>query len=210
MPTTAASPSSAPSRLRRRVTAAAAAGVLALAAGCGSDGGTEPPSGSGQNAQWFVAGDGSITVLAASEREPAPDVSGQTLDGGTFSLADHEGDVVVLNVWASWCAPCRAESPGLERVWQSTRSQGVQFVGVNVKDSEASARAFVRRFDLTYPSIYDQPGRVPLAFGGTLPPAAIPSTLVLDRQGRVAARALGGLTERELRRVVERVAQEDA
>ncbi|MGH8867175.1 MAG: TlpA family protein disulfide reductase [Actinomycetes bacterium] len=191
---------------RSRAAAALVCVLVAVLSGCAADSGGAATGGADQDAQRFVAGDGSIEVVAPSEREPAVDVSGDTFTGGTLSLADYRGEVVVLNVWASWCAPCRVESPGLERVWSDVRSQGVQFVGVNVKDSEASARAFVRRFGISYPMVDDQPGRVPLAFGGTLPPAAIPSTLVLDRSGRVAARALGGVTESELRDVIDTVA----
>lgn len=189
-------------------TAAAVLGLFCVLAGC-SAGGSGEAAADGESTR-FVGGSGSVSVLPPSERGPAPGFSGPTLDGGRFSLSDHRGKVVVVNVWASWCAPCRAEAPGLERVASSTRSQGVQFVGVDVKDQPDAARAFVHRFGLGYPSISDQPGRIPLLFHGTLPPAAIPSTLVIDRQGRVAARGLGGLTEAELRKVVTRIAGETA
>ena len=152
--------------------------------------------------QGFVAGDGSVTVLAADERQPAPSIVGETLDGGTFTLADHLGQVVVLNVWASWCAPCRAEAPILEEVWQDTEPLGVQFVGLDTRDSDAAARAFVDRFGITYPNVIDRDGRLQLRFGDSLPPQAIPSTVVVDRQGRVAARALGKVSAATLRTMI--------
>jgi peroxiredoxin len=151
----------------------------------------------------FVAGDGSIVVVAPEQRRPAPDVRGTTLDGSTFTLADHKGEVVVLNVWASWCAPCRAEAPTLAEVSTQMKSRGVTFVGIDTRDSPATAASFVDRFHLTYPSIVDPDGRVQLLFGDSLPPQAIPSTVIIDREGRVAARALGRVDGATLRGLIE-------
>jgi peroxiredoxin len=151
----------------------------------------------------FVAGDGSFIVLDQSQRQPAPELAGETLDGDTFTLADTRGDVVLLNVWASWCAPCRAEAPILQKVWEDVEGEGVQFVGLDTRDSDAAARAFVNRFGLTYPNVIDRDGQLQLLFGETLPPQAIPSTLLIDRQGRVAARALGKVSESTLRGLLE-------
>ena len=184
--------------LTRLLVAASTALVLVLA-GCGSSSGTDataPDSG-------FVAGDGSIVVLPESQRVAAPDVTGPTLDGGTFRLADHRGEVVVLNVWASWCAPCRAEAPGLAALSKEYADQGVQFVGLDTRDSDVSARAFVEKFGIDYPNVIDSDGRLQLLFGDSLPPQAIPSTLVIDPQGRVAARALGKVSESSLRGMIE-------
>ena len=128
---------------------------------------------------------------AAAARDEPVRFRGTTLDGGTFDVADHRGEVVVVNVWGSWCPPCIAEAPDLQEVWSEVRGRGVQFVGVDFRDNTAAARAHERRFGVTYPSIEDQAGRVLLALRGSLPPRAIPSTLVLDRRGRVAARVLG-------------------
>lgn len=151
----------------------------------------------------YVAGDGSFVLLDPEDRQPAPQISGTTLDGGTIDLADARGDVVLLNVWASWCAPCRAEAPILEQVWQDVQDEGVQFIGLDTRDSDAAANAFVERFGLTYPSIIDRDGRLQLRFGDTLPPQAIPSTVFIDRQGRVAGRALGKVSESTLRGLLE-------
>lgn len=177
-----------------------AAASLALAA-CSS-------AGTSSADQGFVAGDGSIVVLAPDDRQPAPAIAGTTLDGSTVDLADHLGDVVVLNVWASWCAPCRAEAPTLQELSQELADDGVQFVGLNTRDSEASADGFVKSFGVTYPSIVDQDGRLQLRFGDSLPPQAIPSTVVVDREGRVAARALGKVSDASLRGIIESILAE--
>ena len=185
----------------RRLAAAFLGAVLAVAAltACSSsaaDTGTGTDSG-------FVAGDGSLVVLPPAQRAPAPDLVGTTLDGAEFRLSDHLGEVVVMNVWASWCAPCRAEAPTLAAVAEELAPLGVQFVGLDTRDSDASARAFVERFGIPYPNVIDRDGRLQLLFADTLPPQAIPSTLVIDTEGRVAARALGRVSESSLRGIVE-------
>ena len=190
---------SAASRPSRRVgisiTLTAAAMLLSA---CGS-----APRASSATQEGFVAGDGSLVVLPQSQREPAPDLQGTTLDGGTFRLADHRGEVVVVNVWASWCAPCRAEAPDLVAVSKDFAGKGVTFVGLDTRDSDVPARAFVTRFGITYPSVIDRDGRLQLLFAGSLPPQAIPSTLVIDRDGLVAARELGIVSESSLRGMIE-------
>jgi thiol-disulfide isomerase/thioredoxin len=179
------------------MTALVAALVAALVlTGCGDSAG----SGTGSD-QGFVAGDGSIVVLPADQRVTAPQLEGRTLTGETFRLADHLGEVVVLNVWASWCAPCRAEAPTLARL--AEEYDEVRFIGLNTRDSDVSARAFDERYGVTYPSVIDRDGRLQLLFADSLPPQAIPSTLVIDRQGRVAARILGRASESTLRGVIE-------
>lgn len=174
------------------------AATAALLAGCSIGAGGSADDGTG-----FVSGDGSIVVLDGSQRRPAPDITGPTLDGGTYSLAAERGKVVIMNVWASWCAPCRAEAPALERTWTEFRARPVSFVGLNTRDSMASADGYVRQFGITYPSIVDTDGRIQLLFRDTLPPQAIPSTVVIDQEGRVAARILGEVTESSLRGVID-------
>jgi thiol-disulfide isomerase/thioredoxin len=192
----------------RRVVAVVTLAVTAclLVAGCGS---TDSAAAAGPDSG-FVAGDGSIVVLPENERADAPDVAGPTLDGGSFRLADHLGEVVVLNVWASWCAPCRAEAPGLAALSAEYGPDGVQFVGLDTRDSDVAARAFAERFGITYPNVIDRDGRQQLLFGGTLPPQAIPTTLVIDRQGRVAGRALGKVSDSTLRGMIEPLLAEKA
>jgi len=167
--------------------------VLAAAVLLTACGGNDTPSGSG-----FVAGDGSLVTIDAANRQPAPQISGTDLDGAQISLSDYRGKVVVLNVWASWCAPCRAEAPVLQQVSKDLANEDVQFIGLDTRDSDTSARAFVDRFGITYPNLIDRDGALQLQFAGTLPPQAIPSTIVIDPQGRVAGRALGKVSESTL------------
>lgn len=176
--------------------------TIALA-GCSSAGAQEGVGDA--EAAGFVAGDGSITLLDPAQRQPAPAINGPLLGSGTFELGSLRGKVVVLNVWASWCAPCRAEAPILERAWKDLSDEGVQFVGLDTRDSLAAAEAFVERFGITYPNVIDEAGLLQLQFRDTLPPQAIPSTVVIDADGRVAARILGKVTEASLKAVVSEV-----
>jgi len=154
--------------------------------------------------QGFVSGKGAITSLPVADRKKPGDVSGTTIDGKPVSLADNAGKVVVVNVWGSWCAPCRAEAPMLADAARQLGKRGVVFLGINSRDpSEAAARAFVRRFAVPYPSIYDQTGRTLLAFHGTLTPNSVPSTVVIDKQGRVASSVLGEITRTTLDDLVD-------
>ena len=141
--------------------------------------------------QGYVSGDGTVTQLAPAERKDPVDVAGRTLDGARLDLREFRGEVVVLNVWASWCPPCVAEADDLQEVHEATEDEGVRFVGINTENDVAAARAHERRFGVTYPSIGSDGGRVLLQLRGSLPPTATPSTLVLDRTGRVAARVVG-------------------
>jgi thiol-disulfide isomerase/thioredoxin len=159
----------------------------------------------------YVEGTGVVTIVPPADRQQAPAFSGPLLGGsGEFDLAQAKGDVVVLNVWASWCPPCRSEAPALQAVSAELTDQDVQFVGINVRDNETDARAFEQEFGLTYPSVVDTDSALLLAFRDTLPPSAIPSTLVIDRKGRVAARILDEVTQTSLRDLVADIAAENA
>ena len=172
-----------------RLSAAALAAVLALS-GCA--GGTEIETG-GEDDR-FISGDGSATVFEAGEREAAPEVTGTTFDGEDLALSDYAGEILVLNVWASWCGPCRAEQPVLDEVHAEYGDLGVEFLGVNIKDNETAAVAYTDNKGVPYPSLYDQPGEIPQAFRDTVPPRAIPSTLVIDPDANLAARVIGPTT----------------
>lgn len=185
------------SRTRARatlLTAGAAVAALTLSA-CGS-GGT---SGGGGDTN-FVTGDNGIDTVERGERTAAPDLSGKTVDGGQLDVADYKGEVVVLNVWGSWCSPCRAEAKNFAKVSKRYDGKGVQFVGINTRDtSTGTALAFEKDAGITYPSLYDPTGKLMLRFEkGTLNPQLIPSTLVIDRDGKIAARALQALGEEDL------------
>lgn len=139
----------------------------------------------------FVAARGG-NFIELDQREPAPAVRAETLDGETLDLADLEGPVLV-NFWASWCAPCAQEAPHLQAVHRAYGPRGLHVVGVNVRDNAANARSFERDFGVGYPSWFDRPGSIAAAFGG-IGPAGLPSTILLDAEHRVAARLFGAVS----------------
>jgi thiol-disulfide isomerase/thioredoxin len=123
-------------------------------------------------------------------------------------LSDFAGRVVVINIWGSWCAPCRTETPELEKVFTATKTLGVQFLGIDVRDDRSAAKDFVTDRRVTYPSIFDPPMRTAIALGRNYPTSVVPTTMVLDRQHRVAAVFLPALLAEDLQPVVERIAAE--
>ncbi|KQH78284.1 alkyl hydroperoxide reductase [Mycobacterium gordonae] len=163
----------------------------------------------------FVSPGGKTDILydpPQSRGRPGP-LSGPSLTdpSRTLSLNDFPGQVVVINVWGQWCGPCRAEIGQLQRVYDATRDSGVSFLGIDVRDnSREAAQDFVNDRHVTFPSIYDPPMRTLIAFGGKYPTTVIPSTLVLDRQHRVAAVFLRELLAEDLLPVVQRIAAESA
>jgi thiol-disulfide isomerase/thioredoxin len=173
------------------VTAAFVA-AAALLAGCASDPLAEQyADGTTKN---YISGEGTISEIPLEERGEPVVFEGETDTGDTVSSADFAGEVLVLNFWYAGCPPCRVEAPDLEEVNQAFADDGVSFLGVNVRDQAAQSLSFAKTLGVTYPSVMDaDEGNMLLAFSGTVAPNAVPTTLVIDKQGRVAARILGAI-----------------
>ena len=167
-----------------------AAVVQLVAVGCGgpaaSDGGFQ-----------FTAPTPAGEVIAVSQRSAAPAFAGERLDGSAFDSSELAGNIAVINFWGSWCPPCRVESPEFQQVYSQLQDQGVQFLGVDVKDQRQLAQAFTESAGVLYPSLFDPSGEVAVAFRG-FPANAVPSTIVLDAQGQVAAVYTGALAQQDL------------
>ncbi|MFC5928007.1 TlpA family protein disulfide reductase [Cryobacterium melibiosiphilum] len=144
----------------------------------------------------YIAGDGSITEIASADRGDPVEFAGLTETGEPVASADYLGEVTVVNFWYASCAPCRAEADDLQSLNAQFEGKGASFLGVNVRDQAANALAFSETYGVTYPSVLDvDDGGMQLAFSGSIPPNAVPTTLVLDAEGRVAARILGAIAE---------------
>ncbi|MFI7385169.1 TlpA family protein disulfide reductase [Streptomyces sp. NPDC049813] len=183
----------------RVMIAAATLGALSLSA-CGS--GT---SGGGGETNYVTGKDG-ISTVAKDERKPVGQLKGETLQGTHLDVADYQGKVVVVNLWGSWCPPCRAEAPYLNKVAKSTKSKGVQFVGINARDNgKVQPKAFEDEFGISYPSLYDPAGKLLLSGfpKGTVSLQGIPATVVLDRDGKIAAREFGAVDDKKLHKMID-------
>jgi len=135
-----------------------------------------------------------IAAAARGERPQAPDFTLERLDeDGELRLSSLRGQAVVVNAWASWCIPCREEAPFLEQIWRENRNRGLVVVGLDAKDFRKDARRFVRRFDMTYPIVYDGPGDVVARYDVT----GFPETFVLDREGRIVEAFVGSVNADE-------------
>ncbi|MFF3321191.1 TlpA family protein disulfide reductase [Streptomyces sp. NPDC002889] len=182
------------------LTALVAVGALTLSA-C-VDGGK---SGGGGDTN-FVTNTGGIDTVAKGKRVAPSKLAGETLDGKQLDVADFKGKVVVLNVWGSWCGPCRAEAAYFAKVAKETADKGVQFVGINTRDPEKGpAIAFEKDHGVGYPSLYDPIGKL-IVNGfprGSLNPQSVPTTIVLDREGKMAARSLKALDDQGLRKMLD-------
>ena len=190
---------------RPRLAALALATALALAGCSGTAAVSEGPS----TPQLKTLDTGQDGLIAVADRQPLPQLAGTTVKGAPLDVADYRGQVVVLNFWASWCPPCRAETPALLEVAAQTAPLGVQFVGINVKDERASAAAFERKQAVTYPSLHDQPGELLLRFRRIVPQTP-PTTLIVDREGRIAGFFAGQVRISDLLGPVEQIAGEPA
>ncbi|CUR54325.1 TlpA family protein disulfide reductase [Nocardioides sp.] len=150
---------------------------------------------SGAQSTSTALGVGAIEQIAPKDRKSVARITGRLLDGGTYDSAQNNGEVVVYNLWGSWCAPCRKEAPILAKVAAEYLNDGVRFVGVNVRDNDDAAKAFERKFGIDYPSLTTgSSSQALLAFGNALPPNAVPITLIVDRSGKLAARIIGVTT----------------
>ena len=150
----------------------------------------------------FIAGSGAVTKIAQSDRIAAPTISGMTLNGTQFTLT--QGKVAVVNVWASWCSPCRAEEPTLSAL--AKEYIDVQFVGILTRDNPVNAEAFTRTRKTPYPTLIDD--SILIGFRKSLPANAIPTTVVLDKNGKVAARISGSVTVASLSQLIDEVSGE--
>jgi thiol-disulfide isomerase/thioredoxin len=168
----------------------AVVGSALLAAGCGG-------VGTGASTEGFVSSNRAITVVPVDQRKPAPTLAGVDLHGTPLTSSELRGRsrLLVVNVWGSWCSPCRREAPVLADAARRNARRGVAFIGLLSRDKPPTALAFTRRFDVTYPSLQDPGGRLQLRFAGSLPSQGVPTTWLIDRDGRVAARVLGEVTK---------------
>lgn len=166
--------------MSRRIVLAVA--TLALVAGCGGGTGTDGSTGG------YVSPTGGITKVPAGDRKAAPEIKGVDLDGKDLTSADYAGKVLVVNVWGSWCPPCRKEAPALQEVSEQYADKNVQFLGVNVRDSPEPARAYEKKFGITFPSLDDYSQKSLLGFKDSLPAQGIPTTWIIDADGKVAVR----------------------
>jgi thiol-disulfide isomerase/thioredoxin len=191
---------------RAAVGALVAAAVVLGAAAC--DAGATAQDTAVGNGTSFVAGSYGTTVFSLGSRPKAPGVAGTTLTGSKFELSADRGSVVVMNFWGSWCTPCREEAPALGALARYFAGTDVRFIGVDIRDDPASAEGFMRTFRIGYPSLNDPNDMIALDFSGTVPPASIPTTLVIDRSGRIAARIVGQASYSGLKALIKQVKAE--
>ncbi|MGE9807394.1 TlpA family protein disulfide reductase [Janibacter sp. G1551] len=189
------------------------AGLAGLALAVGVSGCSADPNSAAEQAKsgdnkGFISGSGTFEQIPAGDRAEPVKLAGETLDGGSWDVADHRGDVVVVNVWASWCGPCVAEAPELRAVHEATKEDDVEFVGIDSREPPENGLAQQKAWGHTYPSLTDESGTLVLALQGKA--AATPTTAVLDREGRIAAVVLGAVTESTLTGLVEDTLAEGA
>lgn len=147
---------------------------------------------------------GTSVVIPPHLRKFPVSLVGSTWHGQRLDVATWRGHPLVLNIWASWCSPCREEAPALLQAYQALKPQGVNFVGIDAQDTSAGAADFTRQFQITYPSFVSKPSII-LSLSGAVSPNAIPTTLVLDSDGRIAGRIVGALDAKTLVSMVRAV-----
>jgi thiol-disulfide isomerase/thioredoxin len=183
----------------------AAAALLLGATGCSQDPNSIAAQAKAGDQKGYVSGDGAVETIPAAERGAPVQLEGELLDGSAWDIASTRGKVLVLNVWGSWCAPCVAEAPDLQKAWEGIQADRVpaQFVGIDFREDPARGAAFLKKAGITYPSLTDESGVAILALQGKAP--TVPTTLVLDPQGRIAARVNGPASASTLRGLVDDV-----
>lgn len=149
----------------------------------------------------FVGATSQGHTIAVADRKAVGTVTGSLLDGGNFRLADYTGKVVVINFWASWCVPCQTEMPQFDLLYRQVKTQGIQFVGIDAKDTRSGGRSFVQANDISYPIVWDEQARTALQLG-KVPSVSLPFTVIVDKQQRIAAVYLGALQPADLRPVI--------
>lgn len=189
---------------RRALLALAAAPAVLVVAGCARRAGSNSTAGQGSDPRL-----GTVETFIGEQRKAAPPITGELLDGSPFDLTGWRGRVVMVNFWGSWCAPCRAEAPDLQATFQSTRDLGVEFLGIDIRDGRDAAKAFQEAFGITYPSLFDPPGRISLGFSD-VPPNVVPATILLDRELKIAAVFRKRVHRKELESAVRALATENA
>ncbi len=186
-------------RLRRAFADLAAAGLVVLLAACSSSPGAAGPSAD----TGYRSGDGATQTWPVGSRIGPVELTGTDADGATQDVAAWRGDVVLVNTWYAACPPCRAEAPDLVALADDDASRGLHLLGVNSTDSAGTAAAFARQFDVPYPSIIDSEGSAVAALQGVVPVNAVPTTVLLDREGRVAGRIIGRVDPSTVRSIVD-------
>jgi peroxiredoxin len=183
----------------------AAAALLLGTAACTSDPNSVAEQARAGDQKGYVSGDGAVETIPAGERAEPVELTGTLLDGTPWDSASARGEVLVLNVWGSWCAPCVAEAPDLQKVWSELEAEAapVQFMGIDFREDAARGAAFAKKAGITFPSLSDESGVTILALQGKAP--TVPTTLVLDRDGRIAARVNGPVSASTLRGLVDDV-----
>jgi thiol-disulfide isomerase/thioredoxin len=194
------------SRLVPIALACAALAAAALVTGCTGKNAVDQAAG-GQFR--FVSASSPGQTWQPADRKKAGDFTADLLNGGTFKLAGDAGKVVVVNFWASWCNPCKIETPQFDNVYRAYKSKGVDFVGIDFKDQRSTARSFVQNYDISYPIVYDQQGKTALQLGH-LPALGLPFTVLIDKQQRVAAVYTQALQPADLEPVLNKLLAESA
>ncbi len=183
----------------------AAAALLLGATACTQDPNSVAAQAKAGDQKGYVSGDGAVETIPVDKRGAPVDLEGTLLDGSSWDAASTRGKVLVLNVWGSWCAPCVAEAPALQKTWAGLQADKapVEFMGIDFREDPARGAAFAKKAGVTYPSLSDESGVAILALQGKAP--TVPTTLVLDTEGRIAARVNGPATAATLRGLVDDV-----